>query len=200
MLQFPSEGGLERETGSSGTDGLRIGTGAMKNLASSVLSGLVAGGAFLAVVSAAAIASAAGGSAAAAPSAVGGAPFVYGAARFGSANPGSPLGNVQTETQGNPTNLWNQPSAWSNVPASISGYSTGGYQYGGLDVRNFNRGLSNFGSGYYGPTDSNYAPAYSREAATPTYGTLGRPGFQGFQDGAFEIGGYPQGVGTFGGR
>jgi hypothetical protein len=177
----------------------------MRYRASSAIGGLITGSAFLALMSAAQFTMAAGGGGAAA----GGGGF-GGGARFGNAPAGSPLGNVQLELQGNPANLLNQPSGWSNVPASISGYSTGGYQngfqngdrYGAPDVRGL-RGLSGYGSGYYDMGYyQGYSPGYQPAPVntTPTYGTLGRPGFQGFQDGAFEIGGFPQGLGTPGGR
>ena len=145
-----------------------------------------------------------------APNAVGGAPGAYGTAtRFGNAPAGTPLGDIQIEYHGNPTlgPSGSYLSAWNGVPSSISGYPNSGYlngesrgfQSGGFEIGGFNRGFASPGAGYYGPNYGTYAPNNINNYTQPSYGTLG-DGFQGFQNGAFEIGGFNRGLGTSPGR
>jgi hypothetical protein len=148
--------------------------------------------------------------AAVAPNAVG-AP----GARFGDAPAGTPLGNLQLQTQGNPNYIppaaytasvpnTASVSAWSGVPSSISGYSAGdfrGFQNDdAFQIGGFNASYRSNSFGYFGPTNTTAFPQSTGNAGMPTYGTLGGRGFQGFQDGAFEMGGFPSGVGTAGSR
>ena len=140
-----------------------------------------------------------------APNAVGGALGSYGTAtRFGEAPAGTPLGNLQIEYHGNP-NLGSSGaylSPWNGVPSSISGYPSDGFrgfQSGGFEIGGFNRGYGASGAGNYGTNYGSYAPNNINNYTQPSYGTLG-DGFQGFQNGAFEIGGFDRGLGTAPGR
>jgi hypothetical protein len=135
-----------------------------------------------------------------APNAVGGAPGAYGTAtRFGNAPAGTPLGDLQIQSGGNPNYETSGPylSPWNGVPSSISGYESNGFrgsQGGGLDIGGF-RGYASPGTGYYGTNYGGYAPNNINNYSQPSFGTLGN-GFQGFQNGAFEIGGFNRGIGT----
>ena len=115
--------------------------------------------------------------------------------RFGNAPLGTPLGNLQYQTQGNPTH---GPSSYNSAYGSIGPSGPQGFQNGAFEIGGFNRGRGTSGGAYLGPAYyGNYPPIYyGLDNYAPGSDGVPGGGFQEFQEGTFENDGFNQRVAT----